>query len=582
MNHQKEQPVRRLLTLGIATLVGLSALRGVEAQTPAAQDNILVAQAGVERLKDDLKFVLNLAPKGAAQWKDLDDFLANFVIGVDPKRPLRVDVILGTNRDYRLWVPYGTPADLKRFQDSNVKTSVGTHKAGGPKPMKKLMEGYYEWNGPGWSGFERDIKGWTILAGKSANVPATLTDPTPVLTPLLADGTDILGTITNTSAGQADRRKSLQDVRKDLTAKIKRLADEADYQFELRQLSHTQQMDEAERFYAESESLLLGWTLDTAKKEGRLDLKLKALAGTELEKTIKDLGAEPSAFAAPERTEKTTGYARVNHAIDAMRKGHLKAFLGLVKKQAVARIAQSKSIKPDHKASFGKAAEQFIDLLHAGVDLGVIDGFAQTEKAGDRQTMIGAIRVVDGTGMIPVLETLKGAEWDVQLNAETVGDLSLHVVKIPQRDDSDFSNLFDKNATLVVGTSKSVVWYAAGDDAVARLKAAVEKNATAEKTKDGVFLEAWANLGPWMNFLLERRVRVVLDEKGLTEDDKKMRKTKEGLLKLAVDVFKPGDGTAHIKLQSVDGEVTGRTTLSEGTLRFAGTKIAEVIEKMFK
>ncbi len=566
--------MRRLLTLGIATLAGLSAMRGVEAQAPAVQDHILVTQAGVDRLKEDLKFVVNLAPKGASAWKDLEGILDTFVLGADPKRPLRVDVLLGANRDYRLWVPYATPADLKQFQERNLKPTVG-------KAAKKLKADYYEWKGPGWTGFERDIKGWVILAEKSVNVPETLADPSPIIAPLLADGSDLVGRVSNTAGGQAARRMAIQDVRKELTAKIKRLPDEADFQFELRQLSHTQQMDEAERFYADSENLVLGWTLDTGKKEARLDLKLKALAGTALEQTIQQLGAEPSAFAMPERNDKTTGFARLNHAIDDMRKGHLKQFLALVKKQAADRIGQSKSMQAAHKPAYLKAAAQFIDLLIAGVDLGVVDGFAQTEKVGDRQAMIGAIRVVDGNGLIEVLETLKGAEWNVQLNAETVGDIALHVVKIPQRDDSDFSHLFDKDATLVVGTSKNAVWYAAGTDSIARLKAAIERNATAEKPKDGVFVEAWANLSPWMNYLMERQLRVVLDQKSLSEDDKKMRKSKEALVKLAVDVFKPGDATVHFKMQSINGEVTGRTTLSEGTLRFAGTKIAEKVTDLF-
>ena len=566
--------MRRLLKIGLAAFASMSSTSLVLAQAPATEDSVMVGSAGVTRLEDDLKSTMSLVPKGATHWKSLKDLLDAFTAGVDPAKPIRVDLMAGTADDFRMWVPI---TNHKAFQSDNVQPIV-------LKPAKKLLADFHEWKGPGWvlGGYERFFPKMTtsVLATQRALVPATLTDPNPGLNTLLAKDADLALLVSNTSAGSKARRERIQKVRKDLAAKIKRLADEDENGFELRKLSHEQQFDEAERFYSESEKLGLTWTLDTAKKEAHLDLTLKALAGTSLEATIKELAAEPSAFTPVVASKDTTGFARVNHAIDAMRKAHLKQFVELIKKQSNTRIANSKTIKDAHKASYTQAANQFLDLLSGGLDMGVIDGFVQTEKAGDRQTILGALRVPDGKGLVAVFESLKGAEWKVQTNVETVGDLSVHVITVPQRDDGDFAHLFDKDGTLVVATGPNVVWYAAGERAADRLKEAAAKNATAEKPKDGVFFEVWGNMSPWMQYLLDRRARLTVDEKSLTAEDKAMRKTKEGLLKTAVEAFKPGDATLHMKLERKDNEVFGRTTLSEGMLRFGGQKMVDFATKL--
>jgi len=544
----------------------------VLAQTPVTEDAVIVGSAGIARLEEDLKTTMSLVPKGAVQWPNLKGLLDAFTAGVDAAKPIRVDLMAGTSDDFRMWVPI---SDHKDFQINNVQPIV-------LKPAKKLLADFFEWKGPGWSGFERYFpKLTTSVLGTNRNlVPATLTDPNPGLKTMLGADVDLAVLVSNAPGGVKARRDRIQKARTDLAAKIKRLPDEDEYEFELRKLSHEQQFDEAERFYAESEKLQLAWTLDTTKKQAHLDLVLNALAGTSLETCIKELAAQPSAFAPVTKTDATTGFARINHALDAMRQKHLKEFLAVIKKQANARITGSTKINDAHKAGYAQAANQFIDLLTSGVDLGVIDGFVQTERAGDRQVMLGALRVPDGKGLVAVFDSLKSAEWKIQTNVETVGDLSVHLITVPQRNDGDFAALFDKEGTLVVATGPNVVWYAAGEKAAERLKEAAAKNSTAEKPTDGVFFEAWANLGPWMQFLLDRRARVVVDDKQLSEADKAARKTKENLLKTAVEAFKPGDATVHMKLERQEGQVTGRTTLSEGALRFGGQKMVDFAGKL--
>lgn len=566
--------MRRLFKFGVAAIASLSSASFVHAQAPATEDAVMVGSAGVDRLEEDLKATMSLVPKGAAQFPNLQGLLQAFTAGVETKKPIRVDLMAGTADDFRMWVPIN---NHKNFQTQNVQPIV-------LKPAKKLLADFFEWKGPGWvtGGYERYFLKFTtsVLATDRNLASGTLTDPNPGLVALLGKDIDLAVLVTNSDKNTKARRDRIQKVRTDLAAKIKRLPDEDEYGFELRKLSHEQQFDEVERFYAESEKLQLSWTLDTTQKQAYLDLALNALANTSLDACIKDLAAKPSVFTPVEKTDSTTGYGRINHSLDAMRQKHIKDFLVVIKKQANARIAESKTIKDAHKAPYTEAANQFIDLLSGGVDMGVIDGFARADKAGDRMTLLGALRVPDSKGLVNVFETLKGAEWEIQTNVETVGELSLHTIKVPVRQDGDFHALFGKEGTLVVATGPNVVWYAAGEKAADRLKESVAKNATAEKPQDGVFFEVWGNLSPWMQFLLDRRARVAVDEKQLSEVDKSARKTKENLLKTAVEVFKPGDATMHMKLERKDGQVTGRTTLSEGMLRFGGQKMVDFAGKL--
>lgn len=617
--------MRRTIVALLSAVCLFCALRPATAENTVPTVTIMLSSTG--DLESDIEAIMKMGGKEAEeQWPIIQAILPAFTAGIDPKRPIRVDIIFGKQRDYRISIPY-----------DNLKSILGNIQGfiGGPKP-RRIGSGLSALNGPAFKGFLRDLSkiDYVVIAADRNNIPANF-DPLPDLKPLLAAGYDLAASVTNTADGVEDRKKAIGDLREELLGGLKKADDETDLEFEIRTVGLVHQLEELERLFADSESLVLGWATDAEKKEARLDLELSALPDTDLEESISELGAKPSLFSSSSRSENSMFFGKVNHALDKMRKAHLDEMLTLLTEQSVAEIGASEEIADDHKEASKGAATAFFQMLKDGSVMGVFDGFADIDYGDDGRSVVGTIRAADGTQINGVLASLKAAGWDVELadvpeaaktdkeekagadgkeaasteddeNAEAATDeadadseettdskaedsaaeekpaatteLAIHKVKVPEVGESDFQNLFGKDVTLLVAGTSNGVYYAAGPEAEERLRKAVEEAGEDQAKNDGTFLEIWAKLGPWLGYLKERRERREegQDLSKLTKEEQSAREERAEFRDMAISAFSEGMDTILMKLKSDQKMVTGRTTYAEGILRFVGRAIANV------
>jgi hypothetical protein len=615
---------------------------------------VTIMLSGTGELESDLEAIMKMGGKDSAeQWPIIQSILPAFTAGIDPVRPIRVDIIFGKVRDYRISIPY--------LKDKDVLANIQGFIGGKPR---RIGTGLYALSAPAFTGFLRDnakIK-YVIIAADRDNIPANF-DPLPELQPLLAAGYDLAASVKNTPDGVEDRKKAIDDLRQELLGGLKRTSDESELEFNIRRVGLVHQLKELERLFADSESLVLGWTTDAAKKEARMDLALTALPGAELEKSIIELGAKPSLFSSAAKSEQSMFFGRVNHALDDMRKGHLAEMLTLVNEQAAATIESSESITSDQKGPSKDGATAFFDMLKAGSVMGVFDGFADTQYGEKGRSIVGTIRAADGTKITGVLASLKAAGWDVELAepaaaaedkavekkqddaekkdaATTVTDgkaaentdekageapaeskatekstetapeknvpektdaaastaepleeaapvaapkskpLAIHKVGLPKVGQSDFQNLFGEDVTLLIAGTANGIYYAAGPGAEELLRKAVTESGEDPAKNDGTFIEIQAKLGPWLNYLKERRERREAGEdlSKLTKEEQSARKERAEFRDMAIKAFSEGQDTIHMQLKSREKKVTGLTTFAEGILRFVGRAIGNVAE----
>jgi hypothetical protein len=401
----KEYPMRRTFVALFSAVCLFGAVRSAAAEKTIPTVTIMLSSTG--ELESDLEAIMKMGGKDSEeQWPIIQAILPAFNAGIDPKRPIRIDIIFGKVRDYRISIPY-----------DNLKAILANiHGFVGGRPPRRIGTGIYALNGPAFQGVLRDnskIK-YVILAADKNNIPANF-DPLPDLKPLLAAGYDMAGSVKNTAEGVEDRKKAIADLREELLGGLKKAADETDLEFEIRTVGLVHQLEELERLFADSESLVIGWTTDAPKKEARMDLELTALPGTDLEKSIVALGAKPSLFSSAAKSAKSMFFGRVNHDLDEMRKTHLDEMLTLLTSQSAAEIDASKTITDDHKTASKDAATAFFDMLKAGSVMGVFDGFADVDYGDQGRSIVGTIRAADGTKINGVLASLKAAGWDVEL-----------------------------------------------------------------------------------------------------------------------------------------------------------------------
>lgn len=397
--------MRRTIVALLSAVCLVGAARPVAAENAVPTVTIMLSSTG--EFESDIEAIMKMGGKESAeQWPIIQAILPAFNAGIDPTRPIRVDIIFGVVRDYRISIPY-----------ANQKAILGNiHGFIGGKPPRRIGTGLYSLDGPAFKGFLRDnakIK-YVIIAADKNNIPANF-DPLPDLKPLLDAGYDLAASVKSTAEGVDDRKKAIADLREELLGGLKKSADETDLEFEIRTVGLVHQLEELERLFADSESLVLGWTTDAAKKEARMDLELTALPGTDLENSIVELGAKPSLFSSAAKSENSMFFGRVNHSLDKMRKAHLDEMLTLLTSQSVATVEASEKITADNKGPSKDAATAFFEMLKAGSVMGVFDGFADIGYGDKGRSIVGTIRAADGTKINGVLASLKAAGWDVEL-----------------------------------------------------------------------------------------------------------------------------------------------------------------------
>src|SRR6185295_18735033 len=98
---------------------------------------------------------------------------------------------------------------------------------------------------------------------------------------------------------------------------------------------------------------------------------------------------------------------------------------------STAKRIESSQCSATQKAAMKKASDLAIDILTDGAKAGVVDGMIEvTQAAGEKVNVVFALKTVDGTkarDMVELIPLIR-PNCKVQLDAETVGDVQIHVV----------------------------------------------------------------------------------------------------------------------------------------------------------
>lgn len=568
----------RRLTVAILTLTALCASLD-PSLAQQGEPTVTVMQSGADKLSSDLSFLMSLAGKrGQDQVPVVQAVFPAFTDGVDGARPIRIDIMLGEERDYRMSIPISPKKGGDKDLIQNIVGYVG-------KKERRMGGGLYGLNGPGFKGYLRILTkarkpDWGLVAEKRANVPSKF-DPLAAIQPLVQAGFDVAATVENDVDGLDARREAIKSLGKELQDALKQIPGESDVALEIRRVGLNHQLAEVERIYAESKSLTLGWTTDQEKKEGRLALELTALEKTDLEASIAELAVKPSLFSSAARSENSIWFGRVNHTLDAMRQKHFNEMFDLLESQAEVEIKADEKLNEEQKAGRSQALSALFSGLRDGAKMAVFDGYLDVAQTEDGRSIVGALRVDDGARAVEILEGLKKSGWTVEINTETVAEVSYHSVVLDLSQTPDLGYFFPGEGLVHVATSPNAFYYAAGAGALDRLKEAVAETGEDESKNDGTFVESWTKIGPWIQFLDERRKRLDkdVDESKLNDLEKKQREERNQLRQDALDAFAGGKDTIHLKLQRQGGKVVGLTTFAEGILRFVGLQITGFAEK---
>ncbi len=571
--------VRNLICFCVTVLL---IARPLQAQSEA---RIKVISPGIDRLKEDLKFLVELSPTPTLkkQWdKTLEPLIDSFAQGLDAARPIRVDLVFGkADVGQELHFPLtklegkgGFLDNLAGFGYNNKKLAPGLFELlQGTKRNVKTV------------GFLREANKYASIATTQAAIPATLPHPiTAELKAFLEKGYDVAAELKNDpkdKVGLAARLANFKGLRKQLEAGVTFKRDEDKSAFELRKLLVVQNLDEAERFLVETELLTVNWVTDVIGKMGHGELRFSAISDTALRTSSDLLAIKPSYFANVTPPEKTAATGRLNFPIDPMRAGHAKAFHKAFRPVLAKRIADDASLKDaDQKAAAKQVGDLVIDMLDAGIKVGAIDGLLDLTEGDDgKHTLLFGIRAADGTVADKIIELIPKIRPGVKVNLKVaeVAGASLHTLTLSDKRLPRFQIFFPGETQIHVATSKDAVWIAIGTDAPAVLTAAINAAAgPAPAMADPVVAYLSANMAKLVG-LVEA---LEPDQVESTGPKTPAQKEREKIRNLAEQAVKGCEPRLTSVLKRNGNIIEGTLDVTECALKFVGTMIADFAKDM--
>lgn len=561
----------------------------VDAQE-AHHPEITIAHPGVAGLKADLEKLLSYTtPQEREQLQNVIDFVDLFAFGLDPDRPIRVDMLTGvTPTPYVVSAAYKNDPELAEANakpedqlmenlDSNYIT-------------RKVADNLFELLPPD-QGWLRLIPGMqsAILVLTTEEDHALLkqliqkmADPLATSTSILEGGGNIGIGLQNkalTAEDQTKRAESFSEIRALRLDAIQKRPSESATAYDLRKGFVDNQLDELQRLLVEGLNLKAVAFLNSSDDTAAIRFSGEAIPETSLDKSIRLFHQNKDRFASIAPLEDSVLSGRMNHPVDELRQKNAAVTRELMRKDIEDRIAKAAKLNDVQK----KAAQQLFDeistLVLDGLNSGYVNGFIES-KLDDQGKFVtvGAVSSVNGQRLNDTLKLVSqtGEGNTFESGVAKVGDIDIHRIKLS----SGFVELFDRivgdEQEFYIGVSSDVTWFATGTDSLELLKKTAEGLKQPEDTD--VIIKVDAHLLPWV-----RHWEKVAKEKPepTAVEDKQPWRDRIRRLGQAVESYRDKDDL-HIDMKAENGKLSGEIQFNTGTLRFVGKLISTFSKENFE
>lgn len=541
---------------------------------------VTIVHPGYDSLEADLASLFSLTDKSEQKFKkDLFELLEAFKEGIDTKRPIRIDVLVDRLPSVLVGLPV---SDASAVRSTLIE---GLLSATSRKDRKD--KSLYIATEPGGSKFYmREVGKYLYMADQKNDVaPVVLKAFGPDIAGLVSKNFSLGAELVNTAkdpAAQQARRDRFKQSREELMGALKKMPTETKEAFELRKLSTQHQVNELERLVAETDKLTLGTTLRESAAKATISFDLTAIPGTGLANDIDTYGKSVSMFAAVPQDATAILSVRANHPLSDFRKKHLAEFLSASLPDVLVRLQKSKLSDSEKKA--GEAfAKHLNKILGEGVEAGMIDAFVEvTPEADGHHTSVTGLKVPEGTDLVQLVKLLAATnpKHKLEAGAAKFGSIDIHklTVHLGPKLKKDLGAFFSEKHEVYFGTGATSFWSAAGPDAQAKLKAAIE---AVEAAKPGapnpVVVDITSQLTPWV--VLNDKVEASLID-GKKPAEGTLLRTLQDLRKLALKSLKPEEDVVTLKVTRTATGLQGVTEVGKGVLRILGKTLAKESEAL--
>ena len=559
------------------------------AQTP--QDaRITIAHPGIQTVREDIETLLKLtSATEQKQTSVLTDFVDSMVVGLSDDQPIFMQMLPGINPAGYLAV-FPLDSGFQTLRD-NLE-SLGYEITRDPKDASlyqfRLTPEADAVDTPADSAAADEV-GWLrvlpkaqhvvgVLAGSREDLPALRALVLQTTVPEFVEGRQAIVDLSNpdpSADAQKYRREKFTPFRQSSIDAIRKRPNESPTVFQLRQLSASQLMDEAERVVAESQLLTARLSIDSTSPQQPVIMasgELQAIPDTGLEAAMQTFNSRPDAFAAIERLPGSALHLRINHPIDELRQKNMSAFLDLLQQDVSAKLKSRPGRTPAQKDAIDKVVTGIIGHLRAGIQSGWLNLFADAVPDGkDSFNSISGYETPAAAELAAVLPLMAdmSPQTTVEMNLETHEGVSIHKVRLESGLLDVLDRFFGAERDVYVGIGPKIVWMSSGEKALEQLKRTISAAGTPQNTTSPLHVEV--ALLPWTRQAISFYAKLT-PPTGREQLD--LWRAAERRRTRAVEAMAKGSDTVSVHCEYEDGRLKTAVRVDTGVVRFIARQLA--------
>lgn len=467
----------RLAIAGL--LLAVMPLVALHAQDAEFKPVAVVSVAPVKKVLADVQYLADAA--GQTDAGRMAVLLSTpFTEGIDKSRPVGV-VVMTDGQQF-------VPTAYLPVSDFDKLVTTATEQIGAPQDVGDGIKMFTPNQMPV---FVKDAGNWAILAMDQEKLANPLDDPTAFLKDL-PEQYDLALQFFPGNIPEIYQSVIIEQMKTGVELSLEQEADESDEDFAARKQQIASQMAEMERLFTELEDIIVGWNVDATKQGTYLDFAYTAVEGSEFAKTMamnSDLTTEFAGFSNKaaavnfQLTEKLseTDIARMEKQMNDLRD------------QGIRQLESEGELEGEELESAKKVIDLAIDTLIETARTGSLDSAMMMDMTDSKGTLLFGAHVADGQRVedgVKEMLKLAAAEGEVppvKWDADTYQAIRLHVMQIPLDDaPPEAKDILGENPQVILGIGEKSVYFAGGNEAMARLKKAIDESIAGTDTKVGV------------------------------------------------------------------------------------------------
>ncbi len=434
-----------------------------QAQKPVA----VVAIESIDQLFKDVDYLAEAAGQADATMM-AKGMAGPFMEGLDKSRPIGA-VVSTDGAEFRV-VVFVPVTDLDKVLQP-LAAMLGPSEDAGDGVLKIA----------GGQAFVKEAGGWAFIAQQPDHLSDLPADPKALL-----DGLDqkyalaVRGYVQNVPEGL--RTMAMGFIKQGMAPGMQRQPGEDEAMFAFRKRMANLQLEQLEMVTKETDQMTIGWAVDTQAQETYLDVEVTAVPGTKMAEQMAQGAEATSGFAGFVSDDA----AVVIHAVSKISPSDQEQLTGMIK---TLRANTAKAIEEEDLGAEGEQAAKdivsnFFDVLDATVKGGKMDLGAALMLEGKSLFFGAGLQVADGAKVEDGLRKLAELAKDepdfpgVNFDADTHAGVSFHTIAVPvPEDEAEAHAMFGETLNIVIGTSDSAAYFAAGTNAAATLKKIIDDSA---------------------------------------------------------------------------------------------------------